>query len=177
MNNEWLQEGKQSQLTDNIRNISKQFTGTDYFKVKQILEWIKSNLPRIQDEKKILSIFATRTASQIIEQQFCTACHDEALIFATLCRSVGIPSKYIAGISKNDPENLGHCVVEIYLEGSWILVDQSRSVLYLIPEKSHFHHFHKVAEVGLDSWDIGIDTFDSWQKISMQTMKEPSSST
>ena len=161
--NPWLKEGRQSKITGQIQKIASNFSGDDFKKVKNILSWMTGNTKKCRDEKKVLAIFATRTADKVLKDKFTTGCHDEALVFATLCRAAGIPAKYLVGINKTDPRNSGHCAVEIYIDGSWVLVDQSKNVIYLNPARSHFYHWHFIIGTGLDSWDNGIKSFKTWQ--------------
>jgi len=53
------------------------------------------NLKRCSDQEKVLQIFATRDISEVLKEMLSTGCHDDALIFATFCRALGIPSKYV----------------------------------------------------------------------------------
>jgi len=80
-------------------------------------------------------------------------------------RGVGIPSKYLVGISRNS-ENSGHCLVESYVRNRWILIDPSYFQLNLIPSKSSFYNNYHVVKEGLDSWGCEIKTYEDWKKVS-----------
>ncbi len=166
MSDDWLGEGEQSRRTDRVLAIADEFSGGDVRNIRSVLAWMSRNLSREEDEEKALGIFASRSASEVIENGYSTGCHDDALVFVTLCRAAGIPARYQVWISRKDPENHGHCVAKLLLEGSWVILDQGKSVIYLDPEDTPFHRFFFFAGEGLDSWDVGIDSFASWQEIS-----------
>jgi hypothetical protein len=160
----WPKQGNQSKITKRIKVVADNFSGTDFAKIKSILKWINKNIKACRDQKKCLRIFARRTADKVLKDGFSTGCHDKALIFTVLCRAVGIPAKYIAGINKLSPRNKGHCVVEVYVDKTWILVDQSRNLITLKPNQSDFYRENFFIGKGLDSWDIGIKSLKDWKK-------------
>ena len=160
----WLENGEQSKTTKDVNEIVSEFKGTDFEKIMSILSWMNENLKRCTDQDEVLQIFATRNISEVLKEMLSTGCHDDALIFVTFCRAVGIPAKYVVGISKLDPKNRGHCVVEIYLHGKWILVDQSRGNIFIDPKRSDFYRTNFIVGKGLDSWDVGISSFKTWEE-------------
>lgn len=167
----WLKHGNQSKVTKKIKDIAKKFSGTDLEKIVSILNWMDQNLKHCEDQDKVLKIFATRSVSKVLKDGFSTGCHDDALVFATFCRILGIPAKYVAGINKLDTKNRGHCVVELYLNGTWILVDQSMGYISLYPKRSNFYKENFIIGKGLDSWDIGIKSFKTWKGKSDKIIK------
>jgi len=160
----WLENGEQSKITKHVNEIISEFKGSDFEKIMSILNWMNKNLKRCTDQDKVLQIFATRNISEVLKEALSTGCHDDALIFTTFCRAVGIPAKYVVGISKLNPKNSGHCVVELYLYGRWILVDQSRGSVYIEPKRSDFYKMNFIVGKGLDSWDVGISSFKTWEE-------------
>ena len=167
----WLIDGEQSIITEEVTEIVSEFTGTDFEKIVSIIDWMNKNLKRCNDQDKVLKIFATRDISEVLKEMLSTGCHDDALIFTTFCRAVRIPAKYVVGINKLDPKNRGHCVVEIYLHGKWILVDQSRGSMFLEPSRSEFYRMNYIVGKGLDSWDVGIKSFKSWEEKSKKIIE------
>src|SRR3989338_11639295 len=129
----WLEEGKQSKITPKIREICSKFKGDELEKIFQILTWIDKNMHEEKDRKKVLKLFATRTADQLIKDKNDTGCHDSALLLVTLLRAVKIPAKYLVGIDKIRQTRGGHCVVEAYVGNRWILIDPTYFQLNLIP--------------------------------------------
>ena len=160
----WLENGEQSKITKHVNEIVSEFKGSDFEKIMSILNWMNKNLKRCTDQDKVLQIFATRNISEVLKEALSTGCHDDALIFTTFCRAVGIPAKYVVGISKLNPKNSGPCVVELYLYGRWILVDQSRGSVYIEPKRSDFYKMNFIVGKGLDSWDVGISSFKTWEE-------------
>jgi hypothetical protein len=167
----WLKEGEQSKMTKLVINLTNYFFGNDFEKIRKILKWMDKNLKRCEDNKKTLRIFATRTINRILKDKFSTGCHDDALVFATLCRAVDIPAKYVVGIDKLNPKNRGHCVVEVYINKEWILIDPFRHLINLDSKKSNFYKENFVIGKGLDSWDIGIKSFKTWKDKSNKIIK------
>ncbi|MDD2673021.1 MAG: transglutaminase-like domain-containing protein [Syntrophales bacterium] len=167
----WLKEGKQSKITKNVEKLASKFSGNDFEKIQKILNWMGKNLKSCKDYKKVLKIFATRNVDKILKDGFITGCHDNALIFATLCRAVGIPAKYITGIDKLDPKNRGHCAVEVYINNTWIIVDQSRKIITLDIKRSDFYKQNYIIAKSLDSWEAGIKTFKNWKDKSEKIVK------
>ena len=162
----WLEEGKQSKITPKIREICSKFKGDELEKIFQILTWIDKNMHEEKDRKKVLKLFATRTADQLIKDKNDTGCHDSALLLVTLLRAVKIPAKYLVGIDKIRPTRGGHCVVEAYVGNRWILIDPTYFQLNLIPSRSHFYNQNWIIKEGKDSWDCGIKTHSDWKKAS-----------
>ena len=167
----WLKEGKQSKITKLIKKLVSKFSGNDFEKIGSILNWMDKSLKRCEDYKKVIKIFARRNVNKVLEDGFTTGCHDNALVFATLCRAVGIPAKYIMGIDKLSPKNKGHCVVEVYINKGWIIVDQNRKAISLDIKRSDFYRKNYIVGKGFDSWDIGIKSFKNWKEKSNEVIK------
>lgn len=164
--NVWLNEGNQSKITPKIKEICSKFKGDDLEKIFKILNWIDKNLFEEKSHKKVLKIFASRTADQLIKQKNETGCHDTTLVLVTFLRAIGIPSKYLVGIDKISPTRGGHCVVEAYFGERWILIDPCHFKLNLIPSRSSFYKHNYLVKEGLDSWDCGIKTLRDWENTS-----------
>ena len=162
----WLEEGRQSKITPKIKEICSKFKGEDLEKIFQILNWIDKNIYEEKDRKKVLKIFASRTADQVIKERNNTGCHDTALLLVTFLRAIDIPAKYLLGIDKISPTKGGHTVVEAFFKGRWILIDPSYFQLNLIPSRSSFYKENYIVKEGLDSWDCGVKTVDDWERVS-----------
>ena len=56
-------------------------------------------------------------------------CLDHVNLFNALCRSIGIPARYVFIMAEFDfktnkiPKKIGHVVSEVFLEGEWLIVD------------------------------------------------------
>jgi len=167
----WLKDGNQSKITFNIKNICSKFKGDDLEKIFQILSWIDKNMHEEKNRKKVLKLFATRTADQLIKEKNETGCHDTTLILVTFLRAIDIPAKYLLGIDKISPTRGGHCVGEAYVGGRWILIDPTYFKLELIPSRSSFYKHNYIIKEGSDSWDCGIKTLKDWKKASDNLVK------
>ena len=170
--NIWLKEGKQSKITPKIKNICSKFKGDDLEKIFQILSWIDKNMHEEKDRKKVLKIFASRTADQLIKEKNDTGCHDTTLLLVTFLRAIHIPTKYLLGIDKMSPTRGGHTVAEAFVGGKWILIDSSYFQLNLIPSRSAFYKDNYIVNEGLDSWDCGVKTVKDWHKVSSSLVKK-----
>ena len=168
----WLEEGDQSKITPRIKKVVKKFKGDKLKKIFQMLNWIDKNITSEEDRKKILKIFASRSADQLIQEKNDTGCHDTTLLLVTFLRALGIPTKYVIGIDKNQPGKGGHCVAETYIGERWILIDPTPFQINLIPERSTFYKENHIIKKGLDSWDCGIKTISDWNKISKKLIKK-----
>ena len=60
------------------------------------------------------------TAEQALELG-CGVCQDYAHILIALCRALGVPARYVAGIQEGTGET--HAWVEIYDNGYWVGID------------------------------------------------------
>ncbi|HLC31816.1 MAG TPA: transglutaminase-like domain-containing protein [Candidatus Nanoarchaeia archaeon] len=173
-NNIWLKEGEQSKVTPRIKKIGLRFKGKELEKIVQILNWIEKNISSESNPEKIQSIFASRTADQIIADKKDTGCHDTTLLLVIFLRAIGIPTKYLLGIDKENPTRGGHCVAEAYIGERWILIDPTYFQINLIPDRSSFYKENHIVKKGLDSWDCGVKTVDDWKTISDQLIKRKS---
>lgn len=168
----WLKEGGQSKITSRIKKIVRKFKGSELEKIFQILNWIDINISSEEDRKKVLKIFATRSADEIINHKKDTGCHDTTLLLVTFLRAKRIPARYLLGIDKKQPTRGGHCVAEAYVNKRWILIDPSPFQLNLIPSRSPFYSENYIIKKGLDSWDCGVKSVDDWNKAAIKLIKE-----
>lgn len=68
-------------------------------KQNSIYKNISFFLKTLKSEKHMSKIFRKRKASEILESNFETGCTDRALVFISLARSCGIPTKYVETIN------------------------------------------------------------------------------
>jgi len=52
-------------------------------------------------------------------------CYDYASLFASMMRSIGVPTKLVKGYASYDPD-VYHAWVEIYIEGRWMILDPTQ---------------------------------------------------
>lgn len=112
-------------FTDKIKNLSKAIVGDEtnpYLIAKKIFTWISENIPwagarEYSTIENISDYCITRMHGD---------CGIKTLLFMTLCRYNGIPTKWQSGWMLHPGEVNLHDWCEIYFEGyGWLPVDQS----------------------------------------------------
>lgn len=155
---EFLQAGKQTQITSRIKEITDAIVGVDYEFILKLLKWINKNIryPAPEGVEKN-DVFRLRTADQIVKDGFATGCTDFALVFIAVARAKGVPTRYVEAIAKDyfsdDPDKVrGHIFAECYINGDWWGVDPMAGNL----KAGIKYPGYVVYGRGLDSWDMGI---------------------
>lgn len=92
-------------------------SGVGYAKVKNICDWVNQHL-----DYEPGSTNGTTTATQVLLQRN-GVCRDYAHLMISLCRSIGIPARYVSGYAVNLHPPDFHGFVEAYLSGHWYLFD------------------------------------------------------
>ena len=89
---EFLKSGKQTGVTDKIKDIANSVEGDGFEFLIKLLRWINKSIkyPTPEGIEKN-DIFRARTADQIIKDGFATGCSDFALIYIAIARAKGIP--------------------------------------------------------------------------------------
>ncbi len=117
------------EFTDEIKQISDQIIGSEtnpFLKAKKIFTWINDNIPWAGARE-----YSTlRNISQYCLERMHGDCGIKTLLFMTLSRYNGIPTKWQSGWMMH-PGNVNlHDWCEIYFEGfGWIPVDQSFGIV------------------------------------------------
>ena len=162
MEKNYLFEGPQTEITPHIKEIAERIPGFGLEFVARALLWVHNNVKRREDVNKV-KLFRKRTADQIIRDGFSTGCTDDALSFIVLARSKGIPTKYIEAVDNQwleasdcEGEIRGHIFVECFVNGEWYKVDPAMMLIHA--EREYLQH--KILGEGLDSWDLGIRSFE-----------------
>lgn len=158
----YLEEGKQTAITDEVKKIAQNLADQNQFiSVFKILDWLNKNVSLNTESKT--KLFRHRTGSQIIADKYATGCTDFTLAFIVIARALGIPAKYVEMLSldwlRGDRENIvGHVISEVQINARWYYVDSQFGTVG-VKKPSGMTIFNK----GLDSWDIGI-THANWQE-------------
>ena len=161
MQKHFLQEGGQTKITPEIKQIAESIEGDDLIFIFYLLEWIHNNIAykggKLPKGIEFNDIFRQRTAEQIIKEGYSSGCSDFTLAFIPIARAKGIPTKYVECINENyfksNLQNVaGHVFAECYIRDKWITVDPSAGSLFINKNYSKY----VVYEKGLDSWDLGI---------------------
>lgn len=158
-NVEYLREGEQTIITEQIRKMAETIEGGFEEKIKQIFDQIGTLAQ--QPEKKD-EVFRKRTADQILSDGYVTESADEVLVFIALARAAGIPSKYIETIDMNwmktgEGPVQGHVYAGTFDEGKCRVVDPSQRSIDVDIKKDG----RVIYQMGLDSWGIGISDAES----------------
>ena len=162
MEKNYLKSGKQTEITEEIRNITETIHGEGLYFIVNALSWVEDNIKPEKESENKNNLFRKRTADQIIKDGFSTGCTDIALVFIAIARAKGIPTKYVEAIEKQwlkstEENNIrGHIFAICFIDGQWFLIDPT---MLLIHAKK-VYPFHEIYAEGLDSWDIGIRSFE-----------------
>jgi predicted transglutaminase-like protease len=160
----YLKNGSQTEPSENIRNTAVNFKSVGLNLIFEILEWLKKNLKETKSTEEKNKLFRRRTAEEIIRSGMVTGCTDYALAFIALTRAKGIPTKYVEAIRNRwldvGDEGFieGHVFAECFINGKWYVIDPQEGDI-----KTGYQRF-RVFKKGLDSWDIGIKSFDDLKK-------------
>lgn len=167
---DFLQSGNQTQITPKIQKISDRLEGTAFNYTANVLLWIEQNIKTQRNHPDKGKLLRTRTADQIISDGFATGCTDIALVFIVLTRAKGLPTKYVEAIkeswlqrgSENSLE--GHVFAEVEIDDNWYQVDPDMLTIKLYRSYKGFQIYEK----GLDSWDLGIDSFEKLKEVFLE---------
>jgi len=163
---EFLKEGNQTKITNEIKEIVKAIEGEDFEFVVKALRWLNKNIRnKLPEGVEKNVVFRKRTAADVIRDGYASGCTDFALVLIAIARTKGIPTKYVEVISKdyfedNDLSKVrGHVFAECFLKGEWFGVDPMGGTLKF----NTTYPKYVVYARGLDSWDLGITNITSIQ--------------
>jgi len=161
----YLKNTKQIEITSYIKDVVRNFKQKDWTLVFEILSWIFNNFENIENDVEEKSkLFRKRTADEIIKSGKATGCTDYAIAFIALARAKNIPTKYIEAIRKrwldigDDNHIEGHVFAECYVDNKWYIIDSQEGTV-----RTDYRRY-VIYKKGLDSWDIGIKSFDDLKK-------------
>ena len=163
MGTDYTLAGEQTVITPEIKKISKSLDAHDLEYILNILNWMHKNISRkIPDNIEKNTVFRKRTAQQIIKDKYYSGCTDYALVFISLARAKKIPTKYIEAIRRKWLDEggnsiLGHIFAECLINGKWIKIDPQVGTVSPLLSYNRF----EILGVGLDSWDLEIDSFNT----------------
>lgn len=174
--NRYLKEGEITQITPRVKKLANQIQGESKQFIEGFFTWVKESnyfqkIPEKEERKLLDTEHLQRTADQILESRYAIACGEKALIFIALCRSKGIPIKYVEAVAldwleqKSDENMHSHAFAEAYLDGRWTLIN---------PEKMEIYDEIDYEKHGFIKWVEGVDSRDltdkegkhySWQNL------------
>ncbi|MBN1162149.1 transglutaminase domain-containing protein [Patescibacteria group bacterium] len=164
---QFLNEGHLTKIDSIVQGVVDGIKGDKFEYLIGILDYLDKNLP-FDRTKGFIELFNKRTASQIITDKFSTGCTDTALVFVTLSRAKGVPTKYVETLSKRwleDPQASmirGHAFAEVYLNNRWYVVDPDMKNIRV---NNSVYDFFEIYAVGLDPYEMGLTSFDDMKKI------------
>ena len=146
-------------------------TPEDLVKLRNfILDTLEFKPYNEKTKKHADSIQWKRTASEIIKDKYVyegKACSDIVIVFLTLCKAIGIEG-YLLKLITTDGSGT-HSIVEVNLNNTWYRFDPSfkNSLPYAkrMTNKDTFRGKYKLWKRGRDNWDLGLDNFESMNKI------------
>lgn len=110
-----------AELTDKLKS--------DEEKAKAVYTYIIKNISYDYEKIKKLGTDYMPDADQILEEGR-GICYDYAVLYASMLRSIGIPTKLVKGY-KNDIDGY-HAWNEVYIsEKGWVIVDTTYDSIYL----------------------------------------------
>lgn len=191
-NNYFLQEGHLTKSTPFIIDLANSISGHGEQLLQNIFNVVRSNLkasaskifPQKQFLKKLQEEHLRRPAEEIIKSGYHYGCDEYAVVFATLARLIGIPTKYIQCAEiigyKNHKSTNGHVFLECFIGESRYLVDSTRGTvvnleqekdkqkLYVSHDPNH-SYLYQDSYSGLDSWEAGVRSHQEMIKRLIET--------
>ncbi len=138
-----------------------------------ILDAIEFKPYNEQTEKHADSIQWKRTASEIIQDGYVydgIACSDIAIVFLSLCKAAGVEGYLLKLITEDNSQT--HTIVEVELNSTWYRLDPStKSSIPFAKQMTSTDTFrgkYKLWKKGRDNWDLGLDSFESMDKIHIE---------
>tara|TARA_Y100000310_G_scaffold239597_1_gene243261 strand:- start:605 stop:2440 length:1836 start_codon:yes stop_codon:yes gene_type:complete len=121
---EYTLETEYIDITEQIENQAQEITEgeTDLYKaVFKLADWTEKS---IQYNLTTLSANTVQTSSWVLENRE-GVCDEITNLFISMCRSLGIPAKFISGIAyTNIIDDFGqHGWAEVYIDGKWVPFD------------------------------------------------------
>ncbi|MFB6075916.1 MAG: transglutaminase family protein [Candidatus Aenigmatarchaeota archaeon] len=127
----WLKLDGQLKTNKRIEKISRRFGGSEKDKIKQIVDWISNNLKYPKGEKGKEGFeeeFMKRDVSEIVNSGYVRGCTDISIVFVTLARLNGIPTKWLYLVDsrlilEGNISYAGHGIARCFFDNEWHLVD------------------------------------------------------
>lgn len=168
---DFLKSGKQTQITDDIKNIADSINGSGNDLIFGVLKAVFKKLKPDYSQDIKRQLLRTRTASEILKSGFATGCTDYAFLTIAIFRAKGIPAVYVESFRRkwldgNEEFVEGHVLTEIFLDGKWIIVDPEEACI-----RGWYNRF-VVYKRGIDSWNIGIKNIQDLKEVAFKFREE-----
>jgi len=168
----YLIPGEQSDLNNTYVEEIRTAIGTPAENINGVLSichWVNQNFGW---ENAGGSMIGKKTANELFETKTLYGCHSAALIISSIIREFGFPAVMIETASvqwgydyadDNDQSFIGHVMSEIFVDSSWILLDNNGSY---VSDYEHLNAFIPTNNTqvkslftlakGTDIWDYGV---------------------
>jgi len=158
----YLESGEQTRVAEHIESLAEKIRKMQGDTLQNLLGEVKNIT---YDAKNKTAVFRKRTSEQILSDGFATGCTDRALVFIATARALGIPAKYVETVDKKWIENktnsvTGHVYAKVFWGGEWTVIDPEKGTIGVDINNDK----RVVFKEGFDSWDIGINDFESLKK-------------
>ena len=111
-------QAKNGRITELGASLASQ-GNTDLEKVKILTGWVFENL----EKRPVLGIPDALTTLEIKKGD----CNEHAALFAALSRSIGVPTRIVAGVTFHQGAFFYHAWNEVCLDGDWISLDTTKN--------------------------------------------------
>lgn len=170
----YLQSGPKTVVTPFIEKIANLFPNNFEDFVNEFKKWRTTRIghTEITDTEEWEKYFRNRSAVEIIEQALeapddhvgTVDCTDDAILFVTLSRAKGFPTKYIEAVLKTNSDGTeGHVFARVYDGGMWKLVDPASRAY----ETGLNPNDYAVIAEGLDYEELDLGTVDKIKEASL----------
>jgi hypothetical protein len=170
----FLAEGEQTKISSDLKELAASIEGDGLVYIFNLLVWIRSNFNHGKNDaesvgEKKLEVLMARTADEIYKSNYHAGCTDYTILFVTITRYKGIPTKYVEVIAREwleekDPNKLkpirGHSFGECYVNGEWFSVDPTNGIINVYKAYRNYVIYDK----GKDPIDLGIHGYDSMKE-------------
>lgn len=179
----FLTEGYLTKATPLIQELAQKTDGTGKELLESFFKIVNSTLTKSAKEvfsqeefqEKLHQEHLKRTADDVIKSGYNYGCDEYGIVFATIARIKGIPTKYIqcAEVISYATKNgiNGHVYLQCYLDDGTYLVDSTRGTIIKLNSEEDKLQLYFVntpeckqimveAYSGLDSWEAGIKSHE-----------------
>jgi len=193
----YLQESEQIKITDLVRehakkanaveinqgkdahpNLQKAYKVAKYmYQLKNIDGYIAKPASKEEAQKNNEikdSVFRKRTLQQILEEGIYPTCSDEGIVFRGLMIALEVPVAYVETFHEDylfGREFHGHVIGKIQAGDKWYYIDPKNNQKRVMETEEELFPYVIYRE-GLDSWDIGIKSYDDMHSAKKEDIKE-----
>ena len=138
--------------------------------VVRIAHWVGSNFSFVNRGGQEIG---KKTVNELFEVKEFYGCHSQALLVSSIARAYGMAALLVETASvrwareyriSTDIPYSGHVMTEVYVDGSWILLDNNGAFVrdyqqdnpFISPYNMDSEGLFTLAK-GLDSWDYGVE--------------------